>query len=438
MNKSKRAGLFSTLFMGLGQIVVNKEYLKGGIFAIIELLLLTTIGYFYRSIYGLVTLGTVTGFSGEYAKYNDHSIFLMIEGWIAIVLLAFVLIVYALNIADAVATTKRLEAGFARETLREYTRRVSLKAFPYMMSMPALLGAAFFILMPILFTIGLGFTNYSSPDHIPPANLVDWVGLQNLKDIIRLPLWNQTFIGVFTWTVIWAVSVTFLNFALGLLVAILVNDKSVKNKAVWRTIYFLPYGIPALISLMIFRNLFNGQFGPINLTLKDIGLLDPYFGIIKENIGWLSDPFIARFTVVGVSIWLGFPYFMALLTGIMTSISQTLYEAANIDGATKFQQFRHITLPMVVNATTPLLVMTFAYNFNNFNGVFFLTEGGPMGKYDSGSFAGSTDILITWIFKLVFNNQRYAIASLMSLLIFIIVGSFSIWNFSRTKAFKDI
>jgi len=328
--------------------------------------------------------------------------------------------------------------GMKRETFQEFLRRSWDKSFPYVMSLPAILGTAFFILMPILFTIGLAFTNYASPDHIPPASLVDWVGLKNLKDIIRLPLWNITFIGVFSWTVVWAISTTFLNFFVGLFIALLVNSKSVKNKRIWRTIYFLPYGIPALISLLIFRNLLNGQFGPINLTLKQFGIIDPYFGIIRENIGWLSDPIIAKYTVIGVGLWLGFPYFMALLTGIMTSISETLYEAAKIDGATNFQQFLKITLPMVISATRPLLIMTFAYNFNSFGPIFFLTEGGPTGTYDAGSFAGSTDILITWIYKLVMNNQRYNIASLMSLLIFIIVGGFSIWNFSRTKAFKDL
>lgn len=437
MKKAKKAGILSTIFMGLGQIVINKEYIKGLIFMVIEALVLTQVGYFIKGIRGLVTLGTVTGFTQQNAKYNDHSIFLMIDGIIAILLLLIVLFIYFSNVQDAIASGKRLDRGEKPEAFGKFMNRFWDKAFPYIMSTPAIIGIIFFVLMPIIFSIAIAFTNYSSPEHVPPGNLVDWVGLNNIRDMFRLQMWNKTFMGVFSWTVIWAVSTTFLNFFAGLFVALLINSKSVKRKKVWRTIYFLPYGIPALISLLVFSNLFNGQFGPINLTLKQLGVIDPYFGLLKDNIGWLSDPAVAKYTVVAVSLWLGFPYFMALLTGIMTSIPDELYEAANIDGANKFQQFRNITLPMVVIATTPLIIMSFSYNFNNFGAVYFLTGGGPTGTYDPASGAGSTDILITWIYKLTVDRQNYNIGALMSLLIFIIIGLFSAYNFSRTKAFKE-
>ena len=437
-NRAISAGVLSMLFMGLGQGIINKDYVKAILFAFTEFFILTKINYFYSKVYGLITLGSITGYTGTDIRLNDHSIFMMIDGLIAVLLIIAILLLYILNIVDSVKGAKEFEKKGINPTLWGFLRTLSEKGFPYIFCSPTLIAMIFFFLLPIIFTICLGFTNYSSPEHIPPANLVDWVGLKNVKDIIRLPLWNKTFIGVFSWTVIWATCITVSNFSVGLCVALLVNNKNTPFKKLWRTIYFLPYGIPALISLLIFKTLLNGQFGPINITLKKLGVIDPYFGLVKSNIGWLSEPNIAKITIIFVSVWLGFPYFMALLTGIMTSISDTLYEASKIDGASKIQQFKSITLPLVIKATTPLLVMAFAYNFNNFGAVYFLTGGGPSGSYDAGSFAGSTDILITWIYKLVFNNQRYAMASLMSLLIFLIVGSFSMWNFSRTNAFKEL
>jgi arabinogalactan oligomer/maltooligosaccharide transport system permease protein len=302
---------------------------------------------------------------------------------------------------------------------------------------PAIVLVIFFVVMPILFGIALAFTNYGFPNYLPQKNLVSWVGFENVTKIIKLPMWNDAFIGIFTWTLIWAVMATFTCFAGGLLVAILLNNKLVKYKKFWRTIFILPYSVPGLISLLVWSNMLNGQFGPINLTLKQFGIIDPYFGVLKSNIGWLSDPLTARITVILVNLWLGFPYFMALLTGIMTSISSEMYEAAYIDGATKFQKFRYITLPMVLLATTPLIIMSFSHNFNNFGAIYFLTSGGPSGVYNPAVGAGATDILITWIYKLTLEKQAYNIAALMSLIIFIIIGGFSLYNFRNTKAFKD-
>ncbi|MCT4543221.1 MAG: sugar ABC transporter permease [Vallitalea sp.] len=437
MNKSKKAGLLSTLFMGLGQILVNKEYIKGIIFSCIELIVLVNIKFFIKGISGLISLGEVTGYTGKNIKLNDHSIFMLIDGIIVLIICLLFIIIYIINIREAIHQGRKLDQGLESPSFKLFIRSFWDRSFPYIMSTPAFVGITFFVLLPILFGMCIAFTNYSSPDHVPPGNLVDWVGLQNLFDMIRLPMWNNTFIGIFTWTFIWAIISTASVFFGGLFVALLINSSGIKYKKLWRTIYILPYAIPSLISLLIFRNMFNGQFGPINLTLKEIGFIDSYFGIVKNNIGWLSDPTTAKITIILVNFWLGFPYFMALLTGIMTSIPHELYEAAEIDGANKFKKFKSITLPMVVISTTPLIIMSFAANFNNFNVIYFLTDGGPTGVYDPASGAGATDILITWIYKLTYDNQNYNIAALMSLLIFIIIGTFSVYNFTRTKAFKD-
>lgn len=423
MKHGRNAGIASAIFMGAGQFY-NREWLKGIFFGVIEVMALLGIPYFAHGIWAFTTLGEVPGVR------NDHSIVLMIEGLISILILLIVLVLYALNIRDALATGKLRERGGEVPTFRRYLSELWDKSFPYIMMSPAVLGITFFILLPLLFGVSIAFTNYSMPHHIPPKNLVDWVGFENFVKVVKLPMWGQTFIGIAIWNVIFAVTATILNFFGGLMVAILINSKYVKFKKLWRTIYILPYAVPGLISLLIFSNLFNGQFGPINVGLKSLGIID-------QNIPWLSDPNLAKITVLLVNIWLGFPYFMALMTGIMTSISQEIYEASDIDGASPRQKFWSITLPMVLYSTVPLLIMSFAHNFNNFGIIFFLTGGGPTGTYPAGSGAGATDILISWVYKLTLNNQQYNMASVMSLVIFMIIGSISAYNFTRTKSFKE-
>jgi arabinogalactan oligomer/maltooligosaccharide transport system permease protein len=423
--------------MGLGQITVNKEYMKGIIFAVIEIVALLNFKFFTSGIRGLATLGRVTGYPVEEVAKSDHSIRLLIVGIMSSILLGIIVISYIFNILDAIHSGKKLDRGFSLPNFKRFMKDFWDKAFPYIMMAPALILVVFFVLMPIIFGIALAFTNYGFPNNLPQKNLVSWVGFGNISKIVKLPMWNNAFVGIFSWTVIWAVLATFTCFSGGLLVALLLNSKFVKYKKFWRTIFILPYSVPGLISLLVWSNMLNGQFGPINMTLKQFGIIDTYFGVLKTNIGWLSDPLTARITVILVNLWLGFPYFMALLTGIMTSISEEMYEAAEIDGATNIQKFRFITLPMVIIATTPLIIMSFSANFNNFGAIYFLTQGGPSGTYNPAVNAGATDILITWIYKLTIDKQMYNIAALMSLIIFIIIGGFSFYNFKNTKAFKD-
>ena len=212
----------------------------------------------------------------------------------------------------------------------------------------------------------------------------------------------------------------------GLLFAVLLNSKGIRFRAFWRSIYILPWAIPAFVSILIMRNLFNGEFGPINQYLEAIGL---------AGIPWLSDPFWAKFTLVVVNIWFGFPFWMVLMSGVMTGIDKELYEAAEVDGASPRQRFWRITMPIVMFSTAPLLIMQFAGNFNNFNMIYLLTQGGPVNV--DYSYAGSTDILISWIYKLTLDQSQFNMASVVSILIFIVIASISVWNFRRTRAFKE-
>lgn len=234
------------------------------------------------------------------------------------------------------------------------------------------------------------------------------------------------FFGVLTWTIIWAVLATVTTYFGGVLVALLIQQKGIRFKGVWRVILIIPYAIPQLISLLVMRNMFNGQFGPINQYLR-------YFGL--EGLPWLTDPVWAKVTVIIVNMWVGIPVSMLLVMSVLTTIPKDLYEAADVDGATGFQKFKIITLPMILFSTAPVLITQFAGNINNFNLIFLLTNGNPVvGDYQ---YAGATDLLVTWLYKLTLDQQRYSMASAIGIIIFMIIATFSIYNYRRTRSFKE-
>jgi arabinogalactan oligomer/maltooligosaccharide transport system permease protein len=447
MKKSKKilVAIMSAIVWGSGQLL-NKQKTKALLFFLAQVALIGTelmtsywdvyffgtvpaawrmkeiYGYFTKGIWGLVTLGEVPG-----ARGGDHSIVLMITGIIALFILMLFLFIYIWNIRDAYLTRKNFESSGKQESSLQYFKKLWENMFEYIVITPSIILILFVSVMPIVFSLLVGFTNYNL-SHIPPGKLVDWVGFSNFLDIFRIPIWTSTFIGVFQWTVLWTILSTVTVFFGGLFQAVLINNKRVKLKKFWRSIFILPWAIPQMVSLLVFAQLFNSSMGPINMMLKD-------WGLINENIPWLIDPTLAKVTMLAVNLWLGAPYFMMLMSGVMTNLDKSIYEAAEIDGANERQQFWKITLPLVLYATAPLLIMTFAFNFNNFGAVFFLTGGGPPNP--AYQYAGHTDLLISWIYKLTISFRMYNMATVVSFAIFIIIGSVSAWNFSRTKAFKE-
>lgn len=415
--------------MGLGQIY-NRQYVKGISFVALELYLII----FWRvpfqwAMWGLTTLGeTPQTQSGFDIIQGDHSIFLLIEGLLFLILFLLFLWFYYLNIRDAYKVAVNRERGIKPNNFKEMLRNIWENGFPYLLLSPSVIFTLFLTILPLLFGILIAFTNYSAPNHLPPKNLVDWVGFDNFVNLFQMKTWSSTFYGVFSWTVIWAILATVTTFFVGLIFAVLISRQDIKFKKLWRSIFILPWAIPQFVSILIMRNIFNGQFGPLNRYLMELGLTD-------NVIHWLSDPLLAKVTLVFVNMWFGFPFWMILMSGVMTNIDKELYEAADVDGATPFQKFRRITLPLVMFATAPLAIMQFAGNFNNFNIIYLMTEGGPVNT--SYSYAGSTDILISWIYKLTLDNSQFAVASVVSILIFIIIATFSIINFRNTRAFKE-
>ncbi|TCN19700.1 sugar ABC transporter permease [Mesobacillus foraminis] len=426
---AKKAAILSLLFMGLGQLY-NRQILKGLSFAALELYLLVfwTVP-FQWGMWGLTTLGeTPQGRDGFAIVQGDHSIFLMIEGILFLISFLLLLWFYYFNVRDAYKVALKRQRGIKSNDAKEMFKNIWDNGFPYLLLTPSVLFTAFLTILPLLFGVLIAFTNYSAPNHLAPKSLVDWVGLDTFVQLFQMKTWSTTFYGVFSWTIVWAILSTVTTFFLGLAFAIILNQKGIRFKRFWRSMFILPWAIPQFISILIMRNIFNGEFGPINRYLIDLG-------IINQAIPWLSDPFLAKVTLIVVNMWFGFPFWMVLMSGVLTSIDKELYEAAEVDGAGGSQKFWKITMPLIMFATAPLAIMSFAGNFNNFNIIYLMTEGGPVNI--DYSYAGSTDILISWIYKLTLDNSQFAVASCVSILIFMVISIFSIWNFRRTRAFKE-
>lgn len=423
------AMLLSILFMGLGQIY-NRQIIKGITFLVIELYLLIfwTVP-FQWAMWGFTTLGeTAQRREGFNIIQGDHSIFLMIEGILFLISFMLFLWFYYLNIRDAYKVAKKSLMGIKPNNAKQMLKNIWENGFPYLLLTPSVLFTSFLTILPLIFGVLIAFTNYSAPNHLPPKALVDWVGFETFIKLFQMKTWSTTFYGVFTWTIIWAILATVTTFFLGLIFAVLINRQGIRLKKFWRSIFILPWAVPAFVSILIMRNIFNGQFGPLNRYLMDLG-------IIENAIPWLSDPLLAKVTLVVVNMWFGFPFWMVLMSGVMTNIDKELYEAAEVDGASPSQKFWKITMPLIMFATAPLAIMSFANNFNNFNLIYLMTTGGPVNM--NYTYAGSTDILISWIYKLTLDNNQFAVASVVSILIFIVIATFSVINFRKTRAFKE-
>ncbi|MCG7407921.1 sugar ABC transporter permease [Paenibacillus sp. ACRRX] len=430
-NTAAKAAVLSGVFWGLGQLF-NRQYIKGILLMLLEAVgLIYLINYLPRAVWGIYTLGETPSQMMKVGKLykmvpGDHSIHLIIKGLITLLVLFIFVWVYVLVVRDAHAVGRMRTKGDKPNNFLQTLEYVKEQKFAYLFLALPTAAVLFFTIMPIIFMILLAFTNYSAPEHIPPAKLVDWVGFQNFKDLLQLGTWSGTFYGVLAWTIIWAILATVTCYFGGILVALLVQQSGIRFKTMWRTIFIIPYAIPQMLSFLIMRNMFNGEFGPINQYLS-------YFGLGK--LPWLSDPFWAKVTVLMVNMWVGIPVTMVLVIGILTTIPKDMYEAADVDGATAWHKFKAITMPMITYSTAPILIGQFAGNINNFNVIFLMTNGNPPnGEYQ---YAGSTDLLVTWLYKLTLDNNKFNMAAAIGIIIFIIVASLSIWSYRRTRSFRE-
>jgi maltose/maltodextrin transport system permease protein len=264
-----------------------------------------------------------------------------------------------------------------------------------------------------------GFYRTQSGDKVEPGFRVD-VGWKNFKQLFGSAALQAPLLRVFAWTVVFAALTVIFTFCIGFVLATTLSWESLKFRTGYRVLLFLPYAVPGFISILIFRGLFNENFGEINMVLHGL------FGI-RPN--WFSDPFLAKSMLLIVNTWLGYPYMMLLCLGLIKSIPSDLYEASAIAGATAWQNLTRITLPLIMKPIMPLLIASFAFNFNNFVLISLLTDGRP-DFTDSMVPAGTTDILVSYTYRIAFQDsgQNFGLAAAISTLIFLLVAALSVVN----------
>jgi len=431
MRQRTAGALLSALFMGLGQLY-HRQWIKGFLFLVLGAGIVAGAAVFDLPghLKGLWTLGEQPSGMVKVGKLTkmvegDHSIFLMIRGLMAAIAALLAAAFYAAVIRDAYKVGKLRDEGVRVPGFLQSLRTMNRRNFAYVVLLAPSVFILFLTVLPLIFSVLLAFTDYADPN-LPPGNLIDWVGFSNFYKLVSLRTWSDTFFGVLLWTVIWAAIATFTTYVGGVFIAVLIHQPRIRFKAFWRTALIVPFAIPSLISLLVMRNMFNNKFGPVNDMLRMIGL---------EGVPWLTDPTWAKATLLLVNMWIGIPITMILAFGILTTIPRDLYEAAEVDGAGSYQKFRRITMPMMLFATAPVLIMQFAGNINNFNVIYLMTDGGPVNT--NYQYAGHTDLLVTWLYKLALDQAQYSFSSVIGIIIFLMIATLSIWSYRRTRSYKE-
>jgi len=273
-----------------------------------------------------------------------------------------------------------------------------------------------------------GFYETATGETVDPGYQVD-LGWKNYVEIftdaaLREPLWQ-----IFIWTLVFSTLTVVFCTTLGMVLAVLLSWESLRFRSVYRLLLFLPYAIPGFISILVFKGLFNNNLGEINLVLSSL------FGVKPT---WFSDPFLAKTMILIVNTWLGFPYMMVICTGLIKAIPQDLYEASAVAGAGPLTNFFRITMPLILKPLTPLLISSFAFNFNNFVLINLLTGGLP-DLLNTATPAGTTDILVSYTYRMAFGDsgQKFALGAAISTVVFLLVAAISVIQIRATKIAQD-
>ena len=435
----------SCLFMGLGNIMAG-QVIKGLLCLGLEAIFLWYMfGFSTGGLYWLqklITLGDVENSEywddaqGAYIKtMGDESVKILLFAVATIIAIAAIVFFWQLSVRSGYASLKLRREGKKPLSFLEDIRELFDSNIHKLLMVPPFAGILVFTIVPLLYMIPMAFTNYDK-DHI---QLFDWVGLDNFFKLFQSgTALSRQFGTVLGWTIIWAFFATFLNFFLGTFVAMIINRPTTRCKALWRTIFSLTIAIPQFVSLLIIRSMFQAD-GIINLTLREWGVPQMLYewGWIKsaESLPFLSNYQWARVVVIVVNLWVGIPYTIMQVTGILQNIPADLYEAAKIDGANVAQQFINITLPYMIFVMTPTIIGSFTGNINNFNVIYLLTGGGP--TISAGDSAGKTDLLVTWLYKLSQEQYNYKMAAVIGIMTFIVLSIVSLVTYRSSGSYKD-
>jgi maltose/maltodextrin transport system permease protein len=278
--------------------------------------------------------------------------------------------------------------------------------------------------------LGTGFfTGEKSGAQMQPGFKVN-VGLANYRRLFTDPDFRGPFFAIFGWTLSFALLTVLFTTIIGMTLAVVLNWEALRFRTLYRTLLFLPYAVPGFISILVFKGLFNQNFGEINAILH---------GLIGIKPDWFADPFLAKCMLLIVNTWLGYPYVMVLCTGLIKAIPQDLYEASAIAGAGPLSNFFRITAPLIAKPLMPLLISAFAYNFNNFVLISLLTDGRP-DFLNTKIPAGTNDILVSYTYRIAFQDsgQNFGLAAAISTMIFVLVAILSLINIKLSRVNRDL
>lgn len=422
----------SFLFMGIGNLA-KKQIGKGILFLLIEAGFISfMINLGFLNIKHLISLGGQEQqkvWSENLGVYvytkGDNSLLMLLYGVATVFLIIGFIILWRGSIknayeAECVKASGRKPNSFGDDIKNLFDKDLH----KFLLTMPTL-GIIIFTVLPLVFMICMAFTNYSKVD--AHTIIFNWVGLTNFEKVLNFSdSIGATFWSVLGWTIIWAISATFSCYILGMILAMLINRKETKAKAFWRFNFILSVAIPQFVSLLIMRTMF-GRNGIVNVLLTQNNLIDtplPFW----DNATW------ARVMIIVINLWIGIPFTILQITGVLQNIPADLYEAAKVDGAGPVKSFFKITLPYMLFVTGPYLITTFTANVNNFNVIYLLTAGRPT---PVGSTAGKTDLLVTWLYSLTIDNQYYNLGAVIGILTFIVLAIVSLSTYHKTSAYNN-
>lgn len=422
----------SALIWGLG-CIVRKQFVKGAAFLLAEIaMVLYMVRSGFYNLGKLVTLGDVE----QQRIWNEaKSLYEYVDGDRSLVILLYGIITLAVILAAVLMVRISLRSAYAAEldfrrrgrtlTFRDEVAALLDGSLHKTLLFLPVAGILIFTVLPLLFMTSMAFTNYSVIGD--KLVLFDWVGLDNFKRMLNLGGdLGRTFWPVLGWTFCWAVIATFTNYFAGLVLTLFINWKEIRAKKFWRFCFVLTVAVPHFVTLLIIRQMLQPT-GAVNVLLQNMGL-------VSAPLPFFTDTTWARVVVIVINIWVGVPYVLLQMTGILQNIPPELYEAARVDGANPVVMFFKITLPYVLFVTTPYLITTFTGNINNFNVIFLTSQGLPRAVEST---AGSTDLLITWLYKLTIDNRYYDVGAVIGIMTFVSLSAVSLLTFRMSGSYKD-
>ena len=420
----------SYIILGFGELL-RGQWLKGIALMLCEvgfIAYILKVGKKYLP--KLTTLGTeVTKKVSRKTVYGDNSFLILLFGLLSIFVIIFFIVLWYVNIEENRAEEEILKEGKKLPSNKKVFLSLFDSNFDKTLLAIPVIGVFVFTVLPIVFMICVAFTNYDK-NHQAPTNLFTWVGFENFKNLVTFGSsgFGTTFFKVLGWTLVWAFFATFIDYFLGLAVAMLINKKGIKFKKLWRTILVVTIAVPQFVSLLYVMKMFAND-----------GLINGYllkWGWIKQAIPFWTNPMLARITIIVINIWIGIPYMMLIATGLLMNIPEDLYESARIDGANGLQMFKSITLPYMLFVTGPFLLTQFTGNLNNFNVIYLLTQGQPQ-SMKLVEKAGSTDLLVTWLYKMTVNNTNYRMAAVIGIMVFVVTAVVSLVVYNMLPSVRD-